>query len=111
MHVAGGRRAARSMGFQKFTMSPIVQGSAFALMVSCACGVVVAEPAISISPNPRMMLEEPSIQVSGAVSGGKVILEAALTDNRKQIRTSHGVFHAGKPFHTALYCFRTLVYV
>ena len=67
------------------------------MMVSCACLVaatVVADPAISISPNPRMMLEEPSIEVSGAVPGGKVIIEASFTDSQNQTWTSRGVFYA-----------------
>jgi len=80
--------------FRKLPMNQLVRGAILALMLSCACGMVAADPAISISPNPRMMLEEPSIDVSGAVPGGKVILEASLTDDRKQIWTSRGVFYA-----------------
>ena len=41
-----------------------------------------------------MMLEEPSIQVSGAVPGGKVIVEASLADDGQQTWTSRGVYYA-----------------
>ena len=75
-------------------MSPIVRLSTLALVFFCACGVVAAEPAISVSPDPRMMLEEPSIQVSGAVPGGKVIVEASLVDDGQRIWTSRGVYYA-----------------
>ena len=75
-------------------MSAIVQRLTFALIALCAYGAVAGEPAISVSPDPRMMLEEPSIQVSGAVPGGKVIVEASLADDGQQVWTSRGVFYA-----------------
>ncbi|MYE82042.1 MAG: alpha/beta fold hydrolase [Gammaproteobacteria bacterium] len=75
-------------------MSAVVQRLTFALIALCAYGAVAGEPAISVSPDPRMMLEEPSIQVSGAVPGGKVIVEASLADDGQQVWTSRGVFYA-----------------
>ena len=53
-----------------------------------------AEPMISVLPQQRMMLDEPTIRVQGAVAGGRVIIEASLTDATDRVWTSRGVYLA-----------------
>ncbi len=57
-------------------------------------GIALADPTLTVSPEPRLMLDEPSIQVRGAVPGGTVIIEASMTDLQDRVWTSRGVYYA-----------------
>ncbi len=64
------------------------------LWLICLCGPLTAETRISVSPDERLPLEVPSIQVSGAVAGGKVIIDASLTDLGERVWSSRGTYYA-----------------
>ncbi|MEM6703271.1 MAG: acyl-CoA thioesterase/bile acid-CoA:amino acid N-acyltransferase family protein [Acidobacteriota bacterium] len=72
-----------------------LQAMLFALLLNVSSiAMASGEPALQVEPAERRALEEPAILVQGAVPGGRVIVEASLTDRTDRTWTSRGVFYA-----------------
>ena len=72
-------------------LGSMISGLAIQILLATAA---VAAPSINVTPHERTILDDFTIQITGAAPNGKVVVEASLTDARKRIWTSRGVYTA-----------------